>query len=476
MSNYQSRRDLMRLAAAGIATIAGPAAAQSQSSVEDGRPSGEIAVRVTAGARRFAEDSPLHWQPERGSSAEAIVVDPKQKFQEIMGFGASFTDAACYMFQQLPADRAKQLFRELFQPSEMGFSVCRLCVGSSDYATQLYSFNEGPPDPEMRRFSIDHDREYILPMLKLGRSVNPDMFLLATPWSPPGWMKAGGSMLGGSMRKSSFPAYARYLAKFIRAYADAGVAVNALSVQNEVDTDQDGKMPACLWGQEYEMQFIADHLGPLFAKEKIGAKIWILDHNYSLWGRAICELDDPQVNQYVDGVAWHGYVGEDSAMARVHEAHPEKHMYWTEGGPSFRDPRYQTDWATWSATFAGILRNWARRIIGWNLALDEQGRPNIGPFDCGGVVTIDSKTKEITRSGQYWAFAHYSRAIRRGARRVESSGSLEGVSHVAFANPDSSKVVVLTNAGAERKSTLRVSGMETAVNLPSDSVSTLTWR
>ena len=235
-------------------------------------------------------------------------------------------------------------------------------------------------------------------------------------------------------------------------------------------------MPACLWGQEYEMQFIADHLGPLFAKEKIGAKIWILDHNYSLWGRAICELDDPDVNRYVDGVAWHGYVGEVSAMTRVHQAHPEKHMYWTEGGPSYRDPEYQTDWTQWSATFAGILRNWARCIMGWNLALDEAGKPNIGPFDCGGVVTINSKTKEITRSGQYWALAHYSRAIRRGARRLESSSSLEGVSHVAFANPDGTKAVVLTNAGSERKATLRMAGMETAVNLPADSITTLTWR
>ena len=453
-----------------------PRATPAQSSPENHPPSGKITVRVTAGAKRFALDAPLDWQSEQGSPGDSIVVDPGQQFQEILGFGASFTDAACYMFNQLSADRRVQLFRELFHPSEMGFSACRICVGSSDYATKMYSFDEGAPDPELRRFSIDHDREYILPMLKLGRSVNPDLFLLATPWSPPGWMKAGGSMLGGSMRKKSFGVYARYLAKFIKAYSEAGLTVNALSVQNEVDTDQDGKMPACLWGQEYEMQFIADHLGPLFAKEKIGAKIWILDHNYSLWGRAICELDDPEVNRYVDGVAWHGYVGEVSAMTRVHQAHPEKHMYWTEGGPSYRDPEYQTDWTQWSATFAGILRNWARCIMGWNLALDEAGKPNIGPFDCGGVVTINSKTKEITRSGQYWALAHYSRAIRRGARRLESSASLEGVSHVAFANPDGIKAVVLTNAGPQRKATLRMSGMETAVNLPADSITTLTWR
>ena len=129
----------------------------------------------------------------------------------------------------------------------------------------------------------------------------------------------------------------------------------------------------------------------VFQQENIDTKIWILDHNYSLWGRAICELDDPAVNRYVDGVAWHGCAGGDSAMTR------------------FRDPNYQTDWTQWSATCAGILRNWARCIMAWNLAVDEAGKPNIGPFDCGGVITVDSRAKDIARSGQYWALAHYSR-------------------------------------------------------------------
>jgi len=254
------------------------------------------------------------------------------------------------------------------------------------------------------------------------------------------------------------------------------VRVDAVTSQNEVDTDQDGRMPACLWGQEYEMEFVAAHLGPRLRIERLPAKIWILDHNYSLWGRAICELDDPDVRQHVDGIAWHGYVGTPDAMTRVHEAHPDKHAYWTEGGPAWDDPGYRTEWAKWSETFTGVLRNWARCIIGWNLALDEKGRPNIGPFNCGGLVTIDSQTKEITRSGQYWAFAHYSRAIRRGARRFESRGELKGISHVAFANPDGSAALVLTNTGEEQRAPLRMAGLTTTVVLPADSVTTLTWK
>ena len=264
-------------------------------------------------------------------------------------------------------------------------------------------------------------------MLRQARSVNPDLFLLASPWSPPGWMKSGDSLLGGSMRKHHLASYAKYFVKTLQSYSAEGVPLNAVTVQNEMDTDQDGKMPACLWGQEYEIGFVSTHLGPQLATNNIDTRIWILDHNCNLWGRANAELDDPEVNRSVDGVAWHGYVGEPSAMTRVHEAHPQKHVYWTEGGPAYNDPRYLTNWSHWASGIAGVLRNWSRCFIAWNLALDEAGKPNIGPFNCGGVVTIDSKTGEITRSGQFWALAHYAsrhppwrepHRVVRGAKRA----------------------------------------------------------
>ncbi len=251
--------------------------------------------------------------------------------------------------------------------------------------------------------------------------------------------------------------------------------IDAVTTQNEVDTDQDCRMPACLWGQEYEIEFVARHLAPQFEQNDLKTKIWILDHNYNLWGRAICSLDHPELARFVDGVAWHGYAGRPEMMTRVHEAYPGKHMYWTEGGPDYTSPRYLTDWTRWSATFAGILRNWARCVIGWNLALDEKGRPNIGPFTCGGIITIDSTTREIVRSGMYWALAHYSRAIRRGARRIASEGSVEGVSHVAFANPGGGFAAVLSNSGPEKTTRLELMGKIAEIVLPGDSVTTLMW-
>ncbi|HVI08525.1 MAG TPA: glycoside hydrolase family 30 beta sandwich domain-containing protein [Candidatus Binatia bacterium] len=403
-------------------------------------------------------------------------MNPATKFQEILGFGGALTDAACYTFNRLSAAARERLFHELFHPSEMGLSVARICVGSSDYSTKLYSFDEGEPDPELNRFSIEHDREYILPILRQARKANPGLFLFSSPWSPPGWMKANGSMLGGSMRKPSFAVYSNYYLKFLQAYEAEGVPIQALTTQNEPDTDQDGRMPACLWGQEYEIEFLRDHLGPLLERNSVSTKIWILDHNYNLWGRVVCSLEDERLRNYANTVAWHGYSGTPEMMLRVQEAFPEIEMHWTEGGPDYTDPAYLTDWCKWAGTFCGILRNWCRSITSWNLALDEQGKPNIGPFSCGGVVTIHSQTAEIVRSGQYWAFAHFSRLMRRGARRFDSQSSVPEVLHVALENPGGQQVLVTVNAGPARTIDLQLSNLTASIPLKAGSVTTLAWK
>lgn len=431
---------------------------------------------MTSGAQRFTSFEAPRWQKAAVSASRDIRIDPTSRRQTVLGFGAAFTDAACYLFSQLPDQGRRELFDEFFGPNGLRLSVARTCIGSSDYSRSVYSFDDSSePDPELKHFSIEHDRAYILPSLRAARELNPELFLFSSPWSPPGWMKAGGSMLGGSMRKPYFAAYAQYFVRFLEAYAAEGVKIDAITVQNEPDTDQDGKMPACLWGQEYEMDFIQNFLGPALEHVSLDTNIWILDHNYNLWGRALDELSDPGVNKYVDGVAWHGYAGTVDAMTRVHQAFPQKSAYWTEGGPDFTKPDYTTDWSTWSQTFTGVLRNWGRCLVGWNLALDEQGKPNVGPFSCGGVVTVDSRTQRITRSGQYWAFAHYSKAIRRNARVLASHGQLAGVEHVALENPDGSRVLIITNRGEARTVDCGLDSSTLQVHMPGDSVVTLVW-
>jgi len=476
MSSARTRRVFLKSSAAGLAAGATAEALPALGSPgsENGA-GGAISVWVTDEKRRFEPAPSLAWSKQT-PPAEAIMLKPEQKFQKILGFGAAFTDASCYIFSQLSGDAREKIFHELFHPSALGLSVCRTCIGSSDYSTEVFNYDEGAPDPDLRRFSIDHDRAYVLPSIRQALKVNPDLFLFSAPWSPPGWMKANGSVLGGSVRKPSFASYAQYFLKFLQAYAAEGVSIQAVTSQNEVDTDQDGRMPACLWGQEYEIGFVKEHLGPLLKANNISTQIWILDHNYNLWGRVVCELDDREMRKYVGGVAWHGYAGTADMMCKVRDAHPDVDMHWTEGGPDYTSPRYTTDWTSWGHTFTEVLRNWCQSITGWNLALDEHGRPNIGPFSCGGLVTVHSQTKEITRSGQYWAFAHFSHAIRRGARRFDSQGDFPGVDHVACENSDGEKILVVTNSAAARSIAVQTGTVSTQLNLPADSVMTLAWK
>jgi glucosylceramidase len=442
--------------------------------------SGTVKVWSTYRDKRHAEGEMLAWKPMGDVSAEAIMLNPSAIKQEVLGFGAAMTDSSCFVLSQLSEAERAPIMRDLFAPDAMAFNVCRTCIGASDYARTVYSFDDSTePDPELKKFSIDHDKGYILPMLREARKANSDLFLFSSPWSPPGWMKPNNSMLGGAMRKTSFAPYAQYFLKFLEAYKAEGVTIDAVTVQNETDAEQEGKMPACLWAQEQEMDFVKNHLGP--ALRKAGStKIWILDHNYSLWGKAIDELSDHDVYEYVDGVAWHGYVGEHTAMTRVHEAFPEKSAYWTEGGPDISQPDYQTDYTNWAGTFNGILNNWARSITSWNIALDEKGKPNVGPFSCGGLITVENGSHKVTRSGQYWAYAHYSKHIKRGARvfasnGIGSDGASGKVSHAAFRNPDGSVVVTVANAGEQRRAQLVMGSKMLEIDLPADSVHTLQW-
>lgn len=472
MNNF-NRRDFLKISVATAAATSVPAAMNGLA-LES--PSGEASVWTTYGSLRHSAQAPLRWSKASPKATNQVVIDPSQQYQDLLGFGAAFTDAACYSLNRLDSQNRNALFHTMFDPTEMNLSTSRVCIGSSDYARNAYNYSEGTePDPDMTRFSIEHDRAYILPILREVRAINPTMWLLASPWSPPGWMKFNGSMLGGSMRRSWLGAYAKYFDKFLTAYAAEGVKINSVSPQNEVDTDQDGRMPACIWPQEYEIEFVRDHLGPVMEKSRNPADIWVLDHNYNLWGRAICELEDSGARQYIKGVAWHGYVGNPDAMTHVKKHFPDADHFWTEGGPDFDTPGYETEWAKWSQQFTSILRNWARCIIAWNYALDEHGKPNIGPFNCAGLVTVHSQTRAITYSGQYWAMQHFSRHMPRGARVVKSYADIN-VGHVVTKSPDGKFAAVLTNTGAQETTvSLALGGSSLEVRLAPDSITTLTW-
>jgi len=504
MSIETTRRDFIRLSAAGVAALS-----QSLSSLA--QTPGPIEVRQSAGDKRFAQEPDLHWQPASGTETGAIAVDPSRTYQEILGFGAAMTDAATYTINQLSPDAREQFLHELFHPDELGINTVRICIGSSDFSTEMFSYDEGDPDPELKRFSIDHDRAYVIPQLVRARAICPELFILASPWSPPGWMKNGGSMLGGNMKPKYFPVYAQYLVKYLQAFEAAGVRIDAVTSQNEVDTEQAERMPACAWAQEHEVIFISRHLGPALRTANLETKIWLLDHNFNLWGRVFNTLEDPDVFQYVEGIAWHPYVGSVTGVTRIHDAYPTKSNYWTEGefaiaarsfahrpaatpGPMTEGPAGQTGAATMNlsglhrnlpadaAIAAGgkggamALRNWLRCVIDWNVALDQNGNPNIGPFlHAKGTTTIDKDTKEITRNPNYWVIKHYNHAARRGAKVIDSQGEIEDVAHVAFLNPDGRKCLVLSNTGSQRTVRVSVADARAEVSLPASSVTNLNW-
>ena len=505
------RREVLKYAGLGVGAVAASAwgvNVEANAGQNSARPPAKPArTEITdKSGKRLAAGPDVLWttgpnQHARNTSTADITVEPAQTAQTILGFGAAFTDAACFTLSRLSDNDRANLLHSMFGADQHALSMGRISIGASDYSTAAYSYDDGPADPELKRFSIDHDRDYILPTLRAAVGANPDLFLFASPWSPPGWMKYSNSMLGGNIRPENIPAYARYLHKFVEAYAAADIKVRAITTQNEIDADQGGRMPACAWPEEDE-QHLIEALGPLL--EPAGTKIWTLDHNYNLWGRVLDQLSKPSVKKYVNTVAWHGYVGVPEMINNVKQKFPDVEMHWTEGGDEYKAPDYLTDWSKWGATFSGILANGPQSVTMWNVALDERGRPNIGPFYCGGLVEVHSVTKEITLTGLYWALVQHARAFRRGSVIVAShdaqgdapavnaaaidqpetsytvtatpnSTSNSRVYHTAARNPDGSLVLVLTNAGHERNVIIACNGRIAKVPLTADSVTTLSW-
>ena len=505
-----TRREVLKYAGMGIGAAAASALgvsanpkAETPETNGPQAPAKPAQTEVTdKSGKRLAAGPQIVWtKAAKKAPAADVTVDPTRSAQTILGFGAAFTDAACFTLSRLGENDRRNLLHTMFSQDQHALSMGRIAIGASDYSTAAYSYDDGAADPELKRFSIDHDRDYILPTLRAALSANPELFLFASPWSPPGWMKYSNSMLGGNIRPEHIPVYARYFQKFVEAYSAAGVPVRAVTTQNEIDADQGGRMPACPWPEEDEERLVAA-LGPLL--EASGTKIWTLDHNYNLFGRALDQLSRPRIKKYVNTVAWHGYVGSPEMIRNEKDKFPDIEMHWTDGGDDYKFPDYWTNWSKWGATFSGILANGPQSITTWNMALDERGRPNIGPFDCGGLLQIHSVTKEITEAGLYWALVQFARAFRRGAVIVAShdangdapafngaaviqlapssiatatpnSALTSRVFHTAAKNPDGSLVLVLTNPGEAKEVTVACGSQTCKIPLTADSITTLRW-
>jgi glucosylceramidase len=464
-----NRRSFVALASSSAAAILARKSAFAQS------PSTRIWRTDDAG--KHVAFTPGDWKPLYRNTAADIIVDPSRAFQPILGFGAALTDSSCYLLSRMPAEKRSAFLTELYSPSGMNLSVGRCCIGSSDYATEIYNYDDVPGDTSLDHFSIAHDEKYLLPTLRQIRAIRPDLFLHAAPWSPPGWMKVYGSMLGGWMDRDFLAPFATYMLRFLAAYKDAGVPIQALCTQNEVETDQHGMMPATLWTPQMEAEFIRDHLGPRLRADKQLSKtqLWLLDYNYILWKRVDWQLKDPRLASFVDGVAFHGYEGQPEQMSELERRHPDMPIYMTEWSSELKNNPVGS-WAQWAHDLTKILENGVRNITLWNILLDENGKPEIGPFDCVGVVTQNSKTGELERNGQYWALYHFSAHVHRDAHRIHSEAGDTNFSHIAFRNPDGEQVLVLTNQTFPRSVQIQSGDRTLEVPLAGNSITTVTWR
>lgn len=417
-------------------------------------------MRVTQYATGNLQDyKKYNLKPAVFMSGAVSVTPEKEPFSnDFLGFGVAITGSSCYLLNEMPAKTRKEFLNSIYSKDGLGLSVGRITIGSSDYSAELYSYDDVTDDVELKHVSIERDKEYIIPMIKEILAINKDITLFASPWSPPGWMKTGGSMCGGYMREEYIDCYAEYIVRFLKAYEAEGIKIKALTPQNEPNTEQLGRMPTCVWHPDTEARFISI-LRKKLTENGLDTEIWMFDHSFiSAESRVIWQLDTHKhLADECNGIAFHYYDGAIEQTRVLAEKYPNLALHFTEGGPRLYD-NYATDWCKWSIMMAKVLGNGYSSFTGWNLMLDESGGPNIGPFSCGGLVTLNSVTKELSYSGQYKAFRHFAPFIKEKAKihplKFENNSDqgmfsypkvgkpLEGV---MLENTDGTEVLILVN-------------------------------
>lgn len=385
-----------------------------------------------------------------------ITIDTTTKLQEIEGFGASLTGSSAYVIHEMSGTQRAALLEDLFDPDAgIGINYLRMTIGASDFSLSNYSYDDvpaGQTDEDLSEFSLSRDEEDVVPVLKQIVGIAPDLKIMGSPWSPPAWMKTNGSMVGGKLKPEYFDEYAKYFVKYIKAYKEEGITIDAITPQNEPLYSTAG-YPCLDMPATDQLNFIKNNLGPEFAAEDIDTKIITYDHNWDVTSYPISILNDAVAKQYVTGSAFHAYGGNVSAMTTVHNAHPDKGLYFTEisGGAWATNFSDNLMWFMQNI-FIGTTKNWSKNALLWNLALNPSyGPTNNGCQDCRGVVTINGNT--VTKNEEYYSIGHFSKFIRYGAHRVQSTefDAGTGLISVAFMNADKSKVLVIANTSDQNR-------------------------
>lgn len=406
-----------------------------------------------------------------------VVIDTTTTYQEMDGFGYTLTGGSAMHINQMKDSAQTALLQELFGTGEdeLGVSYLRLSIGASDLDEKPFSYDdlsEGQTDVELESFSLAHDTLDVIPVLKEILQIAPDIKILGSTWSPPAWMKDNKDTRGGSLLKEYYPVYAQYFVKYIESMKKEGIDIDAITVQNE--PLHPGNNPSLLMLAEDQAEFIKDHLGPAFEENDIKTKIILYDHNADRPDYPISILDDPEVAKYVDGSAFHLYGGKIEALSEVHNAHPDKNLYFTEqwvGAPG--DFAQEMSWHT-ENLIIGAPGNWSRNVLEWNLAADENQNPHTdrgGCDRCLGAITIEGD--QVTRNPAYYIIGQASKFVRPGSIRV-ASNKTENIPNVAFLTPEGNVVVILQNTAKEEKNiSVQLDQKVAKVQLPAGAVGTL---
>jgi len=432
----------------------------------------------------FNKEARIKFRTENTGNYPLITIDTAVRYQTIEGYGAALTGSSAYLLNRKMSEGARtSLLKNLFDPAQgIGISYLRLTMGASDFSLSDFSYNDlpaGQTDFDLSEFSLSQDTLDVIPMAKAILAISPDITILGSPWSPPAWMKTTNSMVGGKLKTDCYSVYGDYFVKYIREMGNRGIPVKAVTPQNE--PLYGGAAYPCMDMQaEEQLAFIKDALGPKLREAGLDTKIIIYDHNWDRPDYPITILNDPDARQYVEGSGFHAYGGSVSAMTTVHNAHPDKGLYFTEisGGA----------WATnfsdnlmWNMQniFIGTAKNWSKNALLWNLALNEEyGPTNNGCNNCRGVVTINSGSGAVTKNEEYYSLAHFTKFVRPGATRISNkiAQGLPNVDAVAFHNTDGSKVLVVANYGdVSQVFTIKQGTTFMTYTIMQKSVATIVW-
>ena len=410
--------------------------------------------------------------PIRQLSKSAIVVNDETTFQMIIGLGSSLEHSTCYNISLLPPASQKEVLESIVDKDKgVGMNLMRICFGTADFtASPWYSYDDSTdkqPDPELKYFSIEKDRKYVLPILKLAQQINPELKFFASPWSPPAWMKTNNNICGGKINPKYYRPFAEYLARSVEAYRAEGFDIIAITPQNEPEYYPD-TYPTCGWTAQQQRDFIRDHLGPVFKQHNLATKIWCYDHNFNHPNFPATILKDPEAAKYIDGTGFHLYEGKPSAMTWLHEKFPDKHVYFTEGS---------VFGMAGAVEIVSYLRNWARCYIAWVTVIDHKAQPNPGPHDCSPTcIVLNSETLDLEYRFDYYMYGHFMKYISRGAERIDSTSS-KNMPNVAFRNPDGSVVLVVANPGRKtQKLSIGWKNLGLETELAAESIATLVWK